>query len=67
LKGVVERVRKGDLGDVFGDGVEGRGTDVEETWRRGVQELGRLRDELPGTAQRLEKARRAGEYVKNEG
>jgi len=40
-----------------------RQDEVEKTWERGVEGLGRLKREMPGTAARMERAKRAVEYV----
>jgi len=40
-----------------------RQEEIEKTWERGVEGLGRLKMEMPGTAAKMERAKRAGEYV----
>ena len=40
-----------------------RQDDVEANWKRGVSGLERLKKELPATAARMEKAKKAGEYA----
>lgn len=69
MRGALDRFREGGSKEGRGMGLEDGdvgGLGAGEEWKRGVSELGRLRDELPGTAGRLEKAKRAGEYVVNE-
>jgi kinetochor protein Mis14/NSL1 len=44
-----------------------RQDEVEKTWERGVQGLARLKAGMPGTTARMERARRAAEYVLAEG
>ncbi len=43
-----------------------RQEEVERTWKRGVDSLEKLKMEIPGTAARMERAKRAGEYVVSE-
>ena len=40
-----------------------RQEEVEATWKRGVDGLGRLKREMPATAAKMERAKRAGEYA----
>jgi kinetochor protein Mis14/NSL1 len=40
-----------------------RQEEVEKTWEKGIEGLGKLKREMPGTTARLERAKRAAEYV----
>lgn len=40
-----------------------RQEEVEATWKRGVDGLGRLKREMPATAAKMERAKRAGAYA----
>lgn len=40
-----------------------RQEEVEATWKRGVDGLERLKREMPATAAKMERAKRAGEYA----
>lgn len=40
-----------------------RQEEVEAMWKRGVDGLGRLKREMPATAAKMERAKRAGEYA----
>ena len=40
-----------------------RQEEVEAAWKRGVDGLGRLKREMPATAAKMERAKRAGEYA----
>jgi kinetochor protein Mis14/NSL1 len=44
-----------------------RQEEVERTWGKGVEGLGRLKREMPGTTARMERAKRAADYVLAEG
>lgn len=58
-----EEIRKG--ADLGVDKLE-RQEEVEATWKRGVDGLGRLKKEMPATAAKMERAKRAGEYALTE-
>ena len=53
-------IRKG--ADLGVDKLE-RQEEVEATWKRGVEGLERLKREMPATAAKMERAKRAGEYA----
>lgn len=40
-----------------------RQEDVERTWTKGVEVLGRLKMEMPGKTAKMERAKKAAEYV----
>jgi kinetochor protein Mis14/NSL1 len=44
-----------------------RQEEVERTWGRGIEGLGRLKREMPGTTARMERAKRVADYVLAEG
>ncbi len=48
-------------------GVAERQEEMEKTWERGVKGLGRLKRDMPGTTARMERAKRAADYVLAEG
>lgn len=55
-----EEIRKG--ADLGVDKLE-RQEEVEATWKRGVEGLERLKREMPATAAKMERAKRAGDYA----
>lgn len=44
-----------------------RQSEVERTWGKGIEGLGRLKREMPGTTARMERAKKAADYVLAEG
>lgn len=44
-----------------------RQEELERTWGKGIEGLGRLKSEMPGTTARMERAKRAADYVLAEG
>ena len=76
LKGGIERdeealrnaSRVNDGQDVRVDiGKQERQVEIESTWRKGIEGLGRLKREMPGTTARMERAKRAADYVLADG
>ncbi len=47
----------------LGIGKRERQEEMERTWKKGVEVLGRLKKEMPGTTAKMERAKRAAEYV----
>ncbi len=48
-------------------GKQERQEQVERTWGKGIEGLGRLKREMPGTTARMERAKRAADYVLADG
>lgn len=57
-------LRVNDSQDVRLDiGKRERQEEVEKTWAKGIEGLGKLKREMPGTTARMERATRAADYV----